>query len=116
MATTIRYGSTNDQVATFDHPRELRTKGWPIPPLQPIASWTTSLTAFETYCNADQFDYAIQFLAKEHVFAVLTDVPEAKRTAFKAYIQNNFRSLPTQLGGAVTDWRTDGRAVERSPL
>lgn len=106
MSTTITYGS---QVAVIEHPRDLRGRGWPIPPMQPVANWATTLAQFEALCTASRFREAIEWLATEYCLAGITDVPSGARAAFKAWMQANVKTKPECLTGAGSDWRTDGR-------
>jgi hypothetical protein len=105
------YGSYNGvpvgaQTVTFQHPREIPMKSPnPIPPLQPIANWAGSLTAFQAMCTNGQFEDAIKWLRSEYVYATVSDVPSPEAlAAFRDWIRFNRRTIPPTLHGPISDW------------
>lgn len=108
----------NGQKRNVSHPRELKSYPYPPPPPQPLASWAYSLAGFVAMCDGNQFEDAALWLKAEYCYALITDVPEAKRDAFKAWVTKNYPSngmlwpfLGT--GGDAGDFYTDGRARAR---
>ncbi|MGC4091376.1 MAG: hypothetical protein QM756_26560 [Polyangiaceae bacterium] len=110
MAILIRWGGSNDQSAWIEHPRDLKHIGYPIPPMQPVASWAFTLDKFTELCNADQFGGAIEWLCAEYCYARTSDVPSGKLTAFRTWVRRNFTSRPPMLHGADT-WTDDGTVL-----
>ena len=117
MPTTIHYGGGigpngeargGAQSIAIERPRDLKGRGYPVPPRQPIANWATERTHFEHLCNTSQFQAAIEYLGAEYCCAGISDVPSGARAAFKAWFQANMKAKPECLTGPTGDWRTDG--------
>jgi hypothetical protein len=118
MSTTITWNgspSSGGQTATFSHPQELKSFGYPKPPLQPIASWAADLSTFQAWCTDGVYAAALAHLVDHYFSATTSDVPGGALAGFKAYVQATFKGgVPNCLLGSAGSWRTDGADVGKT--
>ncbi|MGC4091375.1 MAG: hypothetical protein QM756_26555 [Polyangiaceae bacterium] len=118
MATNIWWGGPpgQGQCARVEHPRELRARiANPMPPKQPAADWSTTLTRFQDLCTASDFAGALDWLNAEYCYIRVADVPGGSLTALRAYIQQRRASSKAGFSAWLPNvfypndtWTTDG--------